>query len=208
MKKIVFFVLMILGFTAYAQTAQTTQVDFNKSNVPGVSIAITGYDVKFIQNALMHRFEKVAGLKGSNSKGFRVYLSQNFPDFGTLNYDIYTSVRKVARKDSFITVFLLVSKGNNNFVSQNIDSELTDKMMGFLTNFSSYLKEYERVQKIDLLAGNIKKLEKEYNTLVSDRDKLRKDFTNLDNKLITKEKEVSAKASELEKARADLDGLK
>jgi hypothetical protein len=208
MKKIVFFVLMFLGFAAFSQTAQTTQVDFNKAKVPGVSIAIAGYDAAFIKNALQHRFEKNAGLKGSNSKDFRVYLSQNFPDFGILNFDIYTMVKKVSKKDSFITVFLLVSKGNNNFVSQNIDSELTDKMIEFLTNLPAYLKEFERTQKMNILSIDIQKLEKERNTLISDRDKLKKEFTSIENKLKAKEEEVSTKSSELEKARRDMDALK
>ena len=208
MKKFLFIILMTLGFAAFAQTAQTTQVEYNKTQVPGVSIAIAGYDIAFIQNALIQRFEKDAGLKGTNSKEFRVYLSQNYPDFGTLNYDIYTLVKKATKKDSFITVYLLVSKGNNNFVSQNMDGEFTDKMKEFLTNFVTYLKDFERIQKMDKLSGNINQLEKEYSTLVKDRDKLQKEFSSIEKKFKEKEKEVNAKANELEKAKAELDALK
>jgi len=208
MKKFLFFILMTLGFATYAQTAQSTQVEYNKTNVPGVSIAIAGYDAAFIQNALIQRLEKNAGLKGANSKEFRVYLSQNYPDFGTLNYDIYTLVKKASKKDSFITVYLLVSKGNNNFVSQNMDSELTDRMKEFLTNFVPFLKDFERIQKMDQIAGNIKQLEKEHTALVKDRDKLQKEFLSAEKKYKDKEKEVNAKANELEKAKTALDALK
>jgi len=208
MKKFLFFILMTLGFATYAQTAQSTQVEFNKTKVPGVSIAIAGYDVAFLQNALIQRLEKNAGLKGSNSKDFRVYLSQNYPDFGTLNYDIYTLVKKASKKDSFVTVYLLVSKGNNNFVSQNMDSELTERMKEFLTNLVPFLKDFERIQKMDQLTGNIKQLEKEHSTLVKDRDKLQKEFSSVEKKLKDKEKEVNAKAEQIQKAKAALESLK
>ena len=208
MKKFLFFILMTFGFAAYAQIAQTTQVEYNKTQVPGVSIAIAGYDAAFIQDALIQRFEKNAGLKGTNAKGFRAYLSQNYPDFGTLNYDIYTLVKKATKKDSFITVYLLVSKGNDNFISQHTDSEFTDKMKNFLTDFVTFLKDFERIQKMDKIAGNISQLEKEHSTLVKDRDKLQKEFATIEKKFKDKEKEVNAKANELEKAKAELDALK
>lgn len=199
---------MTLGFAAYSQTAQSTQVDFNKSKVPGVSIAIPGYDVAFIQNALIQRLERDAGLKGSNSKGFRVYSSQNYPFFGTLNFDIYTSVRKLSKKDSFTTVFLLVSKGNDNFISQHVDNDITEKMKDFLNNFTLFLKDFERIQNMDKLLQNISNLEKEHSTLVKDRDKLQKEFSSIEKKFKDKEKEVNAKAGEIEKAKAALEAIK
>jgi hypothetical protein len=208
MKKLVFIILMTLGFATYAQTAQSTQVEYIKTKVPGVSIAIAGYDVTFIQNALIQQLEKNAGLKGTNSKGFRVYLSQNYPDFGTLNYDIYTLVKKASKKDSFITVYLLVSKGNDNFVSQNMDNELTEKMKEFLTNFVSFLKDFERIQKVDQLTGNIKQLEKEQSALMKDRDKIQKELLSTEKKFKDKEKEVNTKAGEIQKAKAALEALK
>jgi hypothetical protein len=207
MKKIFFFVLMLAGFAAYAQTVQSTQVELNKAMVPGVSIAIAGYEADFIQNALTHRLEKMAGLKGTNTKGFRLYAAQNYPDFGNLSYSIYTLVDKGSKKDQFVTVYLMVSTGNDNFASQNGDPELTQKMKDFLTDFVPFLKEYDRLMKIDALTATINKLDKEINSLVSDRDKLKKDIDNLQSKLRDKEKDLSNKESEISKAKADLEAI-
>jgi len=209
MKKVLFLILLFLGFSAYAQEAKSTQIEVNKVNVPGVSITIAGYDADYIQNALLFRLEKVAGLKGSNSKGFRYYPAQLFNDFGPIKYDIYISIDKGTKQAKFVTINLLVSKGNENFATPSDDPELTEKMKDFLTYFANeYLKEYEKSQKIDQLTKSVNTLEKECNTLTSDLEKLKKDFVNLDNKIKEKETEFSKKRSDLESARAELETLK
>jgi len=208
MKKGFLFILMIIGFVANAQTSQSTIIEFNKAKVSGVNIVIAGYDFEFIQTALLNRLEKVAGLKGTNSKGFRVYLAQTFPEFGTLNYDIYTRVVKPSKKERSVTIELMVSKGNENFVTPTGEPELTQKMKDFLNAFVPYLKEYERSKKLETLTNTISQCEKELKTLTSDRDKLKKDFIKLENKLKGKENEIISKESELQNAKNELDVLK
>ncbi|MCL1851197.1 MAG: hypothetical protein FWF70_07355 [Bacteroidetes bacterium] len=209
MKKGLFFILMLLGFAVYAQTAQNTQIEINKVKVPGVSITFAGYEVDYIQNVLQFRFEKVAGLKGSNSKGFRVYPAQVFNDFGFIKYDIYTSVDKGTKQAKFVTINLLVSKGNENFVNPVDDAEVTEKMKDFLNYFvSDYLKEYERSQKIDQLTKSISSLEKDCTSLTSELEKLRKDLTALENKIKDKDNELSKKSNELNKAKDELESIK
>ncbi|MCL2247141.1 MAG: hypothetical protein FWC10_08555 [Lentimicrobiaceae bacterium] len=209
MKKIVFFILMLFAFAAHAQTAQSTQIEVNKVKVHGVSVTLAGYEVDYVQNALQFRFEKVAGLKGSNSKGFRLYAAQMFHEFGPLKYDIYTSIDKGTKQAQFVTINLLVSKGNENFVSPVDDPDVTQKMKDFLTYFANdYIKEYEKSQKIDELTKAISQLEKEFSSLKSEIEKLKNERTALDNKIKDKETVFSKTKNELENAKADLDALK
>ena len=209
MKKGLFFILMLLGFTALAQTAQSTQVEVSKVKVPGVSITISGYDVDYIQQALQFRFEKAAGLKGSNSKGFRIYEAQVFEDFGPIKYDIYTSINKGTKQAPIPTLNLLVSKGNENFASPRDDKELIKKMKDFLNNFANeYLKEYGKLQKIDQLTKETGTLEKDCNSLTSEVEKLKKEMTNLENKTKEKEEELTKKQVDLEKFKVELETLK
>jgi hypothetical protein len=208
MKKTLFFILMFAAVAAYAQTAQSISIDFNKTRVPGVSIVIAGYEADFIQSALTYRLEKVAGLKGTNSKGFRMYPAQNFPAFGNKKYDIYTCIDKGDKKNPIITLQLMVSTGNENFISPNDDPELTEKLKDFLTEFNDYMKEYDRIQKIENLTNIVNKLEKDRNSLVVDTDKLKKEITDREDKLRTKERELAKTESELETANDELNSLK
>jgi uncharacterized coiled-coil DUF342 family protein len=209
MKKGLFFISMLLGFSAFSQTAQSTQIEINKVKVPGVSITISGYDVDYIQNVLQFRLEKVAGLKGSNSKGFRIYAAQIFSDFGNLKYDIYTSVDKGTKQANFVTVNLLVSKGNENFITPADEPDVVQKMKDFLTYFATdYLKEYEKSQKIDQLTKDVSTGEKDCAALTAEISKLKKELTSLENKIKEKESEYSKKNAALEKAKSDLEDLK
>jgi hypothetical protein len=209
MKKGLFFILMFLGFAAFAQTAQSTQIEVNKVKVPGVSITFAGYEADYVQSALQFRLEKVAGLKGTNSKGFRFYAAQVFNDIGFIKYDIYTSVDKGTKQAKFVTINLLVSKGYENFVTPVDDPDVTEKMKDFLNYFANdYLKEYERSQKIDQLTKSIAVLEKDCTSLTSELDKLNKDYTSLANKIKDKEKELSKKKDEFEKAKSELESIR
>jgi len=208
MKKVLFFIFLLAGFAAYAQTAQSVNVDFNKKSVPCVSISVAGYDIKFVTEALQYRFEKVGGLKGSNLKGFRMYAAQRFAEFGSLNYDTYTLVAKGSKKEKNLIINLLVSTGNENFVSQESDPDLTQRMKDFLNNFVPYLKEYEKMKNISQLNATIADLEKTNKALNSDLDKLQKERVKLDKKIEDKNKALNKNNEELRKANAALESLK
>jgi len=209
MKKGLFFILMLTGITVLAQTAQSTQIEVNKVKVPGVSVTLAGYEADFIQNALQFRLEKEAGLKGSNSKGFRIYPAQVFHELGFVKYDLYISVDKGTKQAKFVTINMMVSKGNENFVTPVDEPEVTQKMKDFLDYFvNDYLKGYEKNQKIDQLTKSVASLDKDCNSLSSELEKLKKDLTALQNKIKDKETEFSKKKTELDSARSELESLK
>ena len=204
MKKVAFFILtMTMAVSVFSQSAREGTVKFNKKEVPVIIYETTDYDVKVTTAALKARLEKDAKLKGTNASGFRFYQAQPFAEFGALNYDIYTKVATVGKKKSLKTViYLLVSKGNENFEAAAKDPELTANVKAFLDNFAAtYLRQFDIEQKYQNQTKLIAKLEKENKSLISDRDKLKK-------QLDEKEKAISAKQDEITKAKALLNSLK
>lgn len=204
MKKLVFFIAAsLITSVAIAQTAQDGIIQFDKtSSYSGVTLDVTGYDIKVTQGALQNRFETTSGLKGSNSGKFRAYLAQAFPDFGSQNYDIYTQVIETGKKKDKKTIInLLVSKGNNNFVTPASDPDIISNMKIFLNNFTTYLKEYDTSVKAAEQQKNIAKMEKEYKSLNSDKEKLQKQMDK-------KNAEIQQKQEELNKAKELLNTLK
>jgi len=199
MKKIVFLILLgIMTTFAWAQTAQSSMIEFNKTRVPGVIIAITDYDASTVQDALRARMERIGGLRGSNSRGFRLYGGQVFADFGSIRYDIYTRVIPGNRRNKDVIVNLLVSTGNENFVSPTSDPELTQRMIDFLTDFANtFLRDFDRNNKINAKTKDLQKMERDYRRLVSNRDKTKRNLEN-------QERAVAAKAEEIAKVRAAL----
>ena len=204
MKKIIAFILLgIVSTFSYAQTAQNTMIEFNKVRVPGVIISVTTYDVETVKAALKARLERIGGLKGSTSKGFTMYPGQIFVNFDPVKkYDIYTKIDAGSKKDNDVIISLMVSSGNENFISVADNPELNQKMLDFLTDFvANSLKDFDILKKTTDLSAALDKLEKEYKSLVSDRDKLKKDLEN-------KEKAVANKEDEIAKTKQALDALK
>ncbi len=188
-----FISVMMIYACGFSQIAKEETIPFDKRSVPGVSIEVPGYDVKVTAAALQDRLERSAKLKGSSMKGFRYYQSQPFSEFGTLNYDIYTQVVTVGKKKYAKTaVYLLVSKGNENFVTPTSDPELVHRMKGFLNHFvTTHLRQYDIDQKTQEQTKMITKLEKENKTLISDRDKLKQQLDDKEKAILTKQDELT-----------------
>jgi len=203
MKKVVFFILAtVMAVGVFSQPAKEGTVKFNKNDVSAIIYETADYDVKTTTAALKARLEKDAKLKGTNVSGFRCYQAQPFAEFGALNYDIYTKVVTTGKKKNLKTViYLLVSKGNENFESEAKDPELAANMKAFLDNFvATYLRRFDIEQKYQNQTKLIAKLEKEQKSLTSDKNKLQK-------QLEEKEKAITAKQAEVAKAKALLNTL-
>lgn len=203
MKKITLIILgIVISLASFGQTTQNSMVEYNKTNIPGVSIVVNGYSLDVVEKALKSRLEQIGGLKkGSSSKGFTIYQNQPFTDFGTQNYNVYTQL-VFNKKINTVTLNLLVDKGNNNFASPNTDPELVQKMSDFLTNFATtYLSEYDLNLKVEAQTTVVEKLTKECNSLTSDIEKLKKELS-------AKENSLSSKEAALNKEKEALNALK
>jgi len=204
MKRIVFFIsAMMITVSVFSQSATVETVQYNKMNVPCISFSTQGYNVKTTTAALKSRLEKDAKLKGTSANGFRLYQAQSFAEFGTLNYDIYTKVVTVGKKKNQKTViYLLVSKGNENFEAAAKDPELTENVKRFLNDFvANYLRQYDISQKMQELEKTIKNLEKENKSLTSSKEKLKKQTED-------NEKAIAKNQAELQKVKEALNSLK
>ena len=203
MKKIAFLILLgVMSSFAFAQTAQSTMIDFNKKSVPGVLVAITDFDAATVQAALQARMERIGGLKGTTVSGFRMYGGQVIPALGDTKFDIYTRVVPGTKKHPEVIVNLMLSSGFERFIAPTTDPELTEKMIKFLTNFATkYIAEFDLNQKVSAYTKDLEKLEKEYKKLAADRDKTKA-------ALEKQEKAVASKAAEVEKIKEKLGTLK
>jgi hypothetical protein len=194
MRKVAFFILtMTMTVSVFSQSAKEETIKYNKTSVPGISYETADYDVKVTTAALKNRMEKDARLKGTNMNGFRFYPAQAFAEFGNLNYDIYTKVVTTGKKKSLKTViYLLVSKGNENFESAAKDPELSANMKAFLDNFvATYLRQFDIEQKYQAQTKLIAKLEKELKSLGSDKSKLQKQLEEKDKAIIEKQNDIT-----------------
>jgi chromosome segregation ATPase len=106
------------------------------------------------------------------------------------------------KKSNSVTINLLVDKGNDNFADPNTDPDLVQRMKDFLTNFATtYLSEFDLNLKIDAQTAEVEKLNREYNSIASDIEKLKKELS-------AKENSLSAKEAALNRAKDVLNELR
>ena len=210
MKKVMSLVaaMLLVCATVSAQNAKVETIDFNKQSVQGVSLPLPGYSVDVVKGALEQRLEKGVGLKGSNSKGWRTYLAQQFSEIGSMNFDIYTMVNTIGKKkDATTVVYVLVSKGNENFANTTNDPEIMNNTKKFLDGFPKYVKEYDLNQRIIQHNNTLTKLQKEQKALETDKNKMQSQISDLEKKIATKEKDLENKNNEIQKIQESLKQL-
>jgi hypothetical protein len=134
MKKTLFTLttLAFFSLTALAQNAQTGTTIINKASQPCV-YADYQYEGSIVEGALKKKF---ADAKiGSDSKatdGFRVYKGVVVPQLTNEKIDLYV---KVEEKKPMSTVYMLTSKGYDNFMKKETDSNTINNSIAFLNNF-------------------------------------------------------------------------
>lgn len=177
MKKSILFALfaLFLSGTIFSQRIVPETITYDKQSLPGYSITFIELSVDEISTAMEARLERQAGLKGINSKGFRAYLSQAFPDFGTLQYDIFTKVQKGNKKQGNATIlYFLVTKGNNNAISKASDPELVANIEAFLNAFANFADSHTAHSKVLEMNKKLQKLQKDQDKMNSKAAEMKK----------------------------------
>lgn len=177
MKKSIFFAMfaLFLSATAFSQRIVSETITYDKQNFPGYTITFIDMTVDEISDAMVARLERQGGLKGTNSKGFRAYLSQSFSEFGTLQYDIFTKVGKGNKKQGSPTVlYFLVTKGNNNPMTKASDPDVVTNIEAFLNGFVSFAESHTAHSNVLEMNKQMQKLQKNQDKMNSKAEDIRK----------------------------------
>lgn len=198
MKKIALvLVALLFSFTfSFAQTVQEQQVTMGK--LPATAFTLkTMHSPAVMEGAIQQKLEKGMGLKASKYSGYKAFLAQQFPTISNQNLDVYFKSEEVGKKaDKVTVVYMLVSTGNNNFITTANDAATAEKIKLYLADVVAYAAEYELEQNIINNTNNIKKLEGEQKKLESNKQKMQKQMNEL-------EKQISDKQLEIDKLKEE-----
>lgn len=202
MKKIILTLVVALfaTFMVSAQTVQEQQVTFDKVQVTAYTIATPDYTPELIYGAIQQKWEKNMGLKVSKYAGYKAYLAQQFPTISTQNLDVYIKAEQTGKKKEKTTlVTMLVSTGNNNFITPANNPEAAANIKTALTELIAYVAEYSKTQNITANTNTINKLKEEQKKLEGNKEKLQKEMNDLDKKIKDKQVEIDKLQQENEK---------
>lgn len=199
-------VLTVFGMTAFSQ-AQYKFIDFKDVQRPAITNELP-YPEKTVDGALTDKFAKL-GYKGKESKGFTMYKSVSMPELGTGNYDLYFAMDKKSKKEKDVTaVTMLISLGNENFVTDSSDSKLIANGKLFLENLVTGVAAYDLEQQITAQENALKKEEKRLKTYHDEADDMQKRKKKLEQQIEQNLKDQASQEKEVQKQKDLFETLK
>lgn len=207
MRKIISLALVsVLYFTASAQSELTT-VSYQKTDRQAVMNEIP-FPEKTIMGAIDNKMEQM-GYKGKSSKEFTVYKGVRMADLGNGEYDLYfTADRKSRRNKDNSTLTLMISKGNDNFVTDKTDAGLIDNAKKYLNNIIELITVFDLELQINDQQDLLTKADKKYNELIDDGQSLEKKRKGIEKDIEDNKKDQEKQQAEIEKQKLVLENLK
>ncbi len=207
MKKqlLVLTVLLTLSFISFAQNPQIGTTVFNKASQPCV---YSDYQMpgSIVEGALKKKLtDAKLGSDGKASDGFRVYKGVVFEQISKDKIDLYV---KVEEKKPISTVYMLLSKGYDNFMTKESDPEVMNNSITFLTNFLNDVNAFKLNKDIEAQQDVIESAEKKNKSIAKEGESLSKDRSKIESKISKTTIEIGSMKSDMDNQQKQLDAVK
>lgn len=203
--------------TAFSQATYTT-ITINKKIQPGLMLELPN-NTDVAEGTILQKLKETGYSPETKGKlfwkknkldGFYVFNGIQLPALNNQKLDMYFKVepKSKTQKDQS-TIYLLVSKGYDNFISPEADTATfvaaTDFLNGFIAETASYrlnldIEEQEKV--IKTAEKKLTGLQDDDKALVNKIEGLQADLRNNKNDQAMQEKEIAAQKIKLEELKA------
>lgn len=197
--------LSILIGNSFAQNAQTGTTIINKASQPCV-YADYQYEGSIVEGALKKKFtDAKIGSDSKASDGFRVYKGVVVPQLTNEKIDLYI---KVEEKKPMSTVYLLTSKGYDNFMKKETDSTTINNSINFLNNFMNDVLSFKLGKDIEKQEEVIADAEKKNKSIAKDGESLLKEKSKIESRISKTNIEIGSLKSDMENQQKMLETVK
>ncbi len=208
MKKLYVVVLLFAGtYSGVCGQSKTTTIEYKKISRDAVSRELP-FPEKTVINAMEDTLEKM-GYHGKESKGFMVFKGVTLPVLGTDPYDLYISTdRKSKREKESAVITMMISKGEDNFITEATDPGIIKNAKSYLDNIDPSIAHYDLEQQIAAQEDIVRKAEKKATNLSEDGDDLQKKRKKIEEQIADNIKDQSKQKDEVTKENQLLETLK
>ena len=208
MKKLIFALIAFLSFhITVSSQARYVFIDFKETQRPAIQNEYS-FPEKTVSKAIDDKLKKM-GYKGKESKGFTVYRSVVSPELGTQPHDLYFKVNKKSKKDNDnAVVSMLISSGNENFISDSSDVTTINNAKIFLDNLMPAVAAFDLQQQVTAQQEAVKKAERKYKNLQDDADDFQKRKKRIEQQIEDNQKDQKVQVVEIEKQKQVLEALR
>ena len=147
--------------------------------------------------------------KGDSQKDFKMYAGIAFPMFSTEKIDLYVKVAPKSKSEKGKSlVYLVISKGYDNFISGATDQATMDSAKIYLGSLMGKFEQEKLRLDIDAQQELIAKVQKKYDALVGTGESLQTKKQDIEKEIEKNLTEQNNQKAELDKEKQILDALK
>lgn len=208
MKKFVLIPICLLVLNVFVKAQSVTgTVVYDKVNQSGI-INEFSFEENTTADAIKAKL-KTLGYSSKGVKGFDVYRGVKLAELGSETYDLYFKIDRKSKKErDRSVVYLLITKGYDNFVTEATDSALFANAKTFMNNLVATVTAADLEKQIQAQEDAVKKSERRYNNSVDDGSNLEKRKRQLEQDIADNIKDQAAKKAEAETQSQILETLK
>lgn len=207
MKKAIFLLVsvVLISGALFAQHAQTGTIELDKAARPCVT-AEYNYTADLVEGALKKKFSDLKLGSGERTKdGFRLFEGVTIAEIARERMDVYY---KIEDKKQTTVVYMLTSKGYDNFMKMDADSMAVGKTMHFLEAFDRDIALFQLNNQINAQDKVIADIEKKSAAAVKEGESLQNKKARLESSIDEHTLEVSALKTEMEHQQRALELVK
>ena len=216
MKALLSLLLFALFINASAQSVYTS-VKFNKADKPALMLYLP-YNQDVAEGTILAKLKETGfepESKGSlfwkqnKADGFYVFKGVVLKGEKSELVDLYFKVdRRGSKKDNQSVIYMMTSKGADNFITDASEPDVYTAAKNFLNGFTSETATYKHTLDIKSQEETVNKAEKKLNDLVNDEKDLNKKIAKLQEDLKTNQQDQINQQALLESERKKLADMK
>lgn len=208
---------LVAGIAPASSQASFTAITINKNIQPGLAIHLPD-NTDVAEGTILQKLKETGYSpettgqlfwKKNKQDGFYVFNGITLPALNSQKLDMYFKVERESRsKKEQSVIYLLVSKGYDNFISPETDSATFIAATHFLNGFVANTAGYRLNLDIEEQEKIVKSAERKLTDLQDDEQSIIKKINGLQNDLTGKKNDQVMQENEIESQKIKLDGLK
>jgi len=208
MKKYITSLFIFINCSVFAQ-AVFQNITYGEKQEPGLMLQLPN-KVEVVENTILQKLEETGYKpetkgalfwKSNKINGFYVFKQVTLLELKNQTLDLYFKVESQKDDKKKSTLYLLVSKGYDNFVSPESDSTIYRAARRFLNGFIKETAAYKLVIVIEEQKERIDDSEKKLKNLKEDENDIQKKFDDI-------KKDISNNKSEQQNLQSKIQGQK
>lgn len=185
MKKALTSLAMIFLVNTYvhAQEVKDGNIPVKKIDRPAV-LANYNFSKDIVTKVLKDKLDKTGLMNRKSQSGFVIYEGIAWQGLTESKMDVYT---KVSGNKNQATVYILLSKGYDNFINSTSDPEVYNKAKNFLNNLEKDIEDYQQQLIREQKEKELEKEQKKYDKMMKEKERKEKELQKQNEKLQEKQ---------------------